>query len=116
MSFKQLNPGNINVRLGAVQALMEQAAAEGNLERHANLLERMATYVSVFMDAKQMREYEAMPGFSYGDDRSAAEIYAALNRRERYLLAIARKHGVFTRAPDLELGDASSLDEEEVAA
>lgn len=114
--MKGLNPGSIQVRLGAVQALMEQAASRGGQEALAtvaNLLERMATYVSVYMTEDQWKTYAAMPGFAYGDHRSEPEVYADLNARERYLLSIARKHGVFAKAPELELGDASSLDEEE---
>jgi len=97
---------------------MEQAATRGEdgLPIVANLLDRMASYVSVLMTEKEWRIYEAMPGFTYGDHRTHSQVYADLNARERYLLSIARKHGVFARAPELEMGDASSLDIEEVEA
>lgn len=116
MKSASYNPGSIQVRLGAALMNMEEANKAANLEVAANCLQDVADYVSVYMEPKEWKTYTAMPGFAYGDKRTAVEIYGDLSARRRYLLAIARRHGVFARAPELELGDASSLDEEEVAA
>lgn len=116
MSKVSYNPGSIQVRLGAALQNMEEANKAANLEIAANCLQDVADYVSVYMTGPEWKKYESMPGFAYGDTRSQSEIYGDLSARRRYLLNIARRHGVFARAPELELGDASSLDEEEVTA
>lgn len=109
----QMNPGNINVRLGNLMALDEQAVARGEIATSANVRDLMATYLSVYMTNDQFREYESKPGFVYGDHREEGDVWRDMNAKHRFLLACARPHGVFAKAPELEDGDASILDEEE---
>lgn len=105
------NPGSIHVRLGALQAKMEEAVAAGNLVLYANLLRRMKVYASVYMGANETATYDEMPGLSE-DERTADQVYDHLCAKEEYLLAIFQDHDVFTKGQH-EKGDASSLDDEE---
>lgn len=114
MKTTTFNPGSIQVRLGAALAAWEVAET---LEKKAMALQDCADYVSVYMDAKEWKRYEAMPGYALGDDRTEFQVLMDMCARKRFLLAIGRRHGVFARAPEMELGDASSLDvEDEVTA
>lgn len=70
------------------------------------------TYCSVHMTKKEIEAVERMPGFAYGDGRQSHEIFHDMNRRLAYILATVKDHGVFARA-ELDLGDGSSLDQEE---
>lgn len=106
-----LNPGNVNVRLGAVMSLMDDTVRNADLATHANLLERMATLLSVYMTEKQLKEYEGLPGMRYGDEAQPSDVFRDLNAKERFLLRIASDNGVYARK-QVEMGDASSLDEE----
>lgn len=113
MSFQKaaLNPGNINVRLGALMAMEEQAIKEGELETAANIQGMMADYLSVFMDKEDWKAYQNMPGFNYGDERTRQQVHSDLSARRRFLLAIARDNNVFAKG-ETEIGDASSLEME----
>lgn len=112
MRAKAVNPGNINVRLGAVLQKMEDALDAGDLAKGNNLLRRVRTYVGVHMTPDQKEDFNAMPAFQYGDGRTMGELQEALEDRLEYLLAVARDAGIFSK-PDLEVGDASSLDDED---
>lgn len=108
----QMNPGNINVRLGNLMALDEAAVKAGDLETSSNLRDLMSDYLSVYLTPEQLASYDAMPGFAYGDQRRAGDVWRDLSRRHRYLLACARPHGVFAKAPELEEGIDDVLDQE----
>ena len=106
----QVNPGNLHVRLGAVMALREAAIFRGDMATASNMQDTIADYCSVYMDQKEWKVYEKMPGFAYGDARSHAEVFRDLSARLRFILSCVKEHNVFSRS-EVELGDASSLDE-----
>lgn len=111
MMQRAANPGTIHVRIANVQRLLEEATARGDLVTTANLLEKYATYTSVYPEFDE-EAWEAMPGYSTNDERTESEVFRDLNKRERYLLSILKEHGVFIKA-NHEIGDASSLDDPE---
>lgn len=115
MNGRAFNPGNINVRLGSVLQKIEDALAVGDLATASNLMDLAADYLSVYMAKGEWETYDAMPGLTYGDSRTHAEVHRALGARRRYLLAIARRAGVFARAADPVTGDSDYLDQEDTA-
>lgn len=106
----QLNPGNIHARLGAVLAMREQAIYIKDLEATADCQDEIADYLSVYMEKDEWEDYEAMPGFAYGDGRSRQQVMRDLRARLRYLFKCAKAHNVFSRH-EVEQGDASDLDD-----
>lgn len=107
----QANPGSINFRLGQTLSFYEQAVQTRQLETAAAMLDVVASYISVHLSPAEWREYEAMPGFLYGDNRTPSQVYADLNAKLRHILAKAKTHGVFARA-EVELGDTDDMDKE----
>lgn len=105
----KLNPGSVAVRLGSVLQKYEDAMTQTDLATAANMLDLAASYVSVHMTAKTWKQYEDLPGFNYGDDRTAQEIFKALNNRLRFILAQAKKANLFAR-DTVAAVDASGLD------
>lgn len=117
MRAQKFNPGSIHVRVGLLQAKMEEAiaASEPNsLTRYANLLRRLRVYASVYMTEAEFEAYDKMPGLAYGDHRSPGQVYEDLCLREEYLLAVLKDHDVFSKG-EHETGDASELDDLEEA-
>lgn len=108
-----INPGNINVRLGHVLQLEEEAWARGDMETASNMQAIEADYLSIYMDQDEVDEFDAMPGMRHIPEEDVSAVAKDLSLRRRFLLSIARRHGVFARAPELMEGDASILDEPE---
>lgn len=111
--MQKFNPGNVNYRLGHVLELYEEAVREGKLEVASNLLDIIADYISVFLTKKQWAEYEAMPGFKYGDNRGVDEVWSDMRKRKRWLLEQARRKNVFARDDPKGSVGTPELDEEE---
>lgn len=118
MSFKAAqNPGNVNVRVGAIMALKEAAQDRGDWGTAAIHLEQEATYVLAAAGKPGEAEaWDQMPKFRTGDSRTMEEAVMDSLRSERWLLTIAKRGGIFARKPDLEITDADEDDEEEVIA
>jgi len=109
---KLLNPSSIHVRFGHAYQIYQDAAARHDLDGAAVGEALMADAISVFLTETEWQEYEAMPGFAYGDDRNRSQVFQDVRARARWSLRHANEHGVYGR-PQEEYGDASSLDDEE---
>lgn len=110
MSFqKQMNPGNINVRLGHLLQLREVAWASGDLETVANIDGAIEDYASVYTKPQEWAALSAMPGYAEEDDRTRPQVIEDMRARHRFTLAIFKDNSVFARG-EQEIGDASSLD------
>lgn len=110
MSFgqKAFNPGNVNVRLGAVMADYEQAFSHGDLPKAANCLRLIKGHLAHYMTARQKQEYDALPGYATGDHRTKNQVAEDMETRREYLLQIAVERNVWARG-EPEEGDASTL-------
>jgi hypothetical protein len=121
MSFqaKAFNPGNVNVRLGAVISDYEAAFAAGDLERASNCLRLAKGHLAHYMTQPQKVEYDAMPGYAAHkcpgpkqcqstDHRSRSQVAEDMEVKREYLLEIAVEKNVWARG-EPEEGDASTL-------
>jgi hypothetical protein len=119
VNAKAFNPGNVNVRLGAVIADYEQAFANGDLAKASNCLRLAKGHLAHYMTPAQKVEYDAMPGYAAHecpglkecrnkDHRSAAEVAEDMETKREYLLEIAVERNVWARG-EPEEGDASTL-------
>ncbi|MHB1261347.1 MAG: hypothetical protein ACYC2H_06490 [Thermoplasmatota archaeon] len=107
----RINPGNISVRVGKTLELYEEAVARSDPVTAANLLDLLCDYVSVHMTRTQIKEYDRMPGFAYGDKRGVHQVFQDLRKRLQFILGVAKRHNVFAWHQP-EVGDSSALDDD----
>lgn len=114
MSFKPVqNPGNVNVRLGMVMSLKESAQDREEWGKAAIHLEQAATYILAAAGTPAEAEaWDALPKYRYGDPRSHDQAVLDALRSERWLLAIAKRGGIFARKPDMEATDGDADEDE----
>lgn len=121
MSFpqKSFNPGNVNVRLGAVIAAYEEAFAGGDLEKASNCLRLAKGHLAHYMTPAMKEEYDALPGYAAHecpgrkechnpDHRSRTQVSEDMELKREFLLALAVERNVWARG-EPEEGDASTL-------
>lgn len=119
MNAKAFNPGNVNVRLGAVIAEYEQAFANGDLAKASNCLRLAKGHLAHYMTPAQKHTYDGMPGYAAHDcvgrkecretdHRPASRVAEDMETKREFLLEIAVERNVWARG-EPEEGDASTL-------